>query len=173
MDLTEGDKTISPPSTGSTSETDGEHEAILYIHAEEDSSGPDNGHRVSISYTDSSTAPEVKKTAVGKKFGLRAKGKFQDIVFTRNFSTFDPQNEAAANSPFYGFYTLFWLAVSLFMLKTAANNWRTYGNPLGTNEIMRNMFNGDGMSASHPCPRHIWPTHYRAASKQELIYIRE
>ncbi|CAI4215001.1 unnamed protein product [Parascedosporium putredinis] len=87
--------------------------------------------------------PRGEKDRRGKKFGLRAKGKFQDIVFTRNFSTFDPQNEAAANSPFYGFYTLFWLAVSLFMLKTAANNWRTYGNPLGTNEIMRNMFNGD------------------------------
>jgi sterol O-acyltransferase len=71
------------------------------------------------------------------------RGKFSDLVFTRQFSTFDRQNEDAANSPFHGFYTLFWLAVALFMLKIAAENWRMQGNPLGTNEIMKSMFRRD------------------------------
>jgi hypothetical protein len=71
-------------------------------------------------------------------------GKFRDLVYTRTFSAFDRQNQDAVNSPFRGFYTLFWLSVALFMLKTAAENWRLYGNPLGTNDIMKSMFRRDG-----------------------------
>ncbi|KAK3305318.1 MBOAT, membrane-bound O-acyltransferase family-domain-containing protein [Chaetomium strumarium] len=70
----------------------------------------------------------------------RRKGKFTDLVFTHNFSTFDRQNPSAANSPFHGFFTLFWMAVFLFVVKIAADNWRAHGSPLGTNEIMRTMF---------------------------------
>ncbi|KAL2132365.1 hypothetical protein VTI74DRAFT_3906 [Chaetomium olivicolor] len=70
----------------------------------------------------------------------RRKGKFTDLVFTHAFSTFDRQNPSAANSPFHGFFTLFWMGVFLFMIKLGANNWRRHGNPLGTNEIMRGMF---------------------------------
>jgi sterol O-acyltransferase len=69
--------------------------------------------------------------------------KFSDLVFTRKFSTFDRQSEEAASSPFHGFYTLFWMAVFVFMVKIAADNWRKYGNPLGTNEIMHLMFERD------------------------------
>lgn len=69
----------------------------------------------------------------------RRKGKFTDLVFTHSFSTFDRQNPSAANSPFHGFFTLFWMGVFLFAVKIGADNWRRHGNPLGTNEIMRGM----------------------------------
>lgn len=69
--------------------------------------------------------------------------KFSDLVFTRKFSTFDRQNEDAASSPFHGFYTLFWMAVFVFMVKIGADNWRKCGSPLGTNEIMKTMFRRD------------------------------
>lgn len=73
----------------------------------------------------------------------RPHGKFRDLVFTRTFSTFDRQNADAANSPFHGFFTLFWMAVFLFVLKIGAENWRRTGSPFGTNEIMRVMFGRD------------------------------
>ncbi|KAI2606102.1 MBOAT-domain-containing protein [Hypoxylon fragiforme] len=65
------------------------------------------------------------------------------MVFTRQFSTFDRQNQDAAKSPFHGFYVLFWIAMTILILKTGAENWRKTGNPLGTNEIMRTMFRRD------------------------------
>jgi len=103
-------------------------------------------HHVAVSYSDSFSRKAIRKTLIGKKFSFKAQGKFQDLVFTRTFSAFDSHNEAAANTPFRGFYTLFWLAVSLFMFKTALYNWSRYGNPLGTNDIMRSMFCRDGES---------------------------
>ncbi|KAI0143961.1 MBOAT family protein [Hypoxylon sp. NC0597] len=69
--------------------------------------------------------------------------KFRDMVFTRQFSAFDRQNQDAANSPFHGFYVLFWIAVAISIIKMAAENWRKTGNPLGTNEIMKTMFRRD------------------------------
>ncbi|KAI1107078.1 MBOAT family protein [Jackrogersella minutella] len=69
--------------------------------------------------------------------------KLRDMVFTRQFSTFDRQNQDAANSPFHGFYVLFWIAVAISIIKMAAENWRKTGNPLGTNEIMKTMFQRD------------------------------
>ncbi|KAK1982630.1 MBOAT family protein [Colletotrichum cereale] len=77
------------------------------------------------------------------KTSTRARSKFSDLVFTRRFSTFDRQNQQTANSPFYGFYTLFWMAVALFVVKIGASNWKATGNPLGTNEIMKIMFRRD------------------------------
>ncbi|KAF7549012.1 hypothetical protein G7Z17_g6697 [Cylindrodendrum hubeiense] len=73
----------------------------------------------------------------------RRPGKFTDLVFTRQFSAFDRQNTSSVNSPFHGFYTLFWLAVALFVFKISANNWRVYGNPFGTSDIMKTMFRRD------------------------------
>ncbi len=73
----------------------------------------------------------------------KSRGKFSDLVFTRGFSTFDRQNAAAANSPFHGFFTLFWMSVFVFMVKIAAENWRKTGSPLGTNEIMARMLHAD------------------------------
>ncbi|OAA54085.1 sterol O-acyltransferase 1 [Niveomyces insectorum RCEF 264] len=71
------------------------------------------------------------------------RGRFGDFVFTRSFSTFDRQNAAAANSPFHGFFTLFWICVFLFMVRIGARNWRQTGSPLGNNEIMATMFHRD------------------------------
>lgn len=71
-------------------------------------------------------------------------GKFSDLVFTRQFSAFDRHNAAAVNSPFHGFYTLFWLAVALFVLKISADNWRKYGTPLGSSDIVKTMFDREG-----------------------------
>lgn len=73
----------------------------------------------------------------------KRKGRFRDYVFTKKFSTFDMRNEIAATSPFHGFFTLFWIAVTLFMLKIGAENWKKTGSPLGTNDIMKNMFKRD------------------------------
>ncbi|KAK7969387.1 MBOAT family protein [Apiospora saccharicola] len=80
---------------------------------------------------------EEEKKHPGRRKPLR------DMVFTRQFSTFDRQNQSAANSVFHGFYTLFWISVGFLILKMAADNWRKTGSPLGTNEIMRNMFRRD------------------------------
>ncbi|EFW99121.1 sterol O-acyltransferase 1 [Grosmannia clavigera kw1407] len=88
-------------------------------------------------------------TGTGKKRPQQAKrrrrrgDKFRDFVFTRKFSAFDRQNEAAANSPYHGFFALFWISVFLFIVKIAAENWRNTGSPLGTNEIMATMFHRD------------------------------
>lgn len=70
-------------------------------------------------------------------------GQLRELVFTRQYSTFDRQNQQAANSPFYGFYVLFWIAVVFWIIKMGADNWRKTGNPLGTNEIMKIMFRRD------------------------------
>jgi hypothetical protein len=72
------------------------------------------------------------------------------MVFTRQFSAFDRQNEATANSPFHGFYVLFWIAVALLIVKMGAENWRKTGSPLGTNEIMKYMFRRDGKLKPNP-----------------------
>ncbi|UPL00744.1 hypothetical protein LCI18_011678 [Fusarium solani-melongenae] len=69
--------------------------------------------------------------------------KFADLVFTRQFSAFDRQNPSSVNSPFHGFYTLFWLAVTLYVLKISVENWRVYGNILGTSDIVETMFHRD------------------------------
>ncbi|KAH6613742.1 MBOAT, membrane-bound O-acyltransferase family-domain-containing protein [Chaetomium sp. MPI-SDFR-AT-0129] len=68
--------------------------------------------------------------------------KFRAPVFTRSFTTFDRQNPHAANSPFHGFFTLFWMAVFLFVVKLGASNWRAHGSVLGTNEIMTKVMFG-------------------------------
>lgn len=86
-----------------------------------------------------SSASAKNPEQVGKQ-----RRKFRDHLFTHQFSAFDPHNSPAANSPFHGFYTLFWLAVALFMLKISVNNWVMYGTPFGSNEIMKIMFRRDG-----------------------------
>lgn len=86
-----------------------------------------------------------------ESFGAKTRRrKFADLVFTRQFSAFDRHNPSASNSPFYGFYTLFWLAVTLFVFKISVRNWQVYGNPLGTSDIMKTMFHRDGMISFLP-----------------------
>ncbi|KAI6712049.1 sterol O-acyltransferase 1 [Diplocarpon mali] len=71
--------------------------------------------------------------------------KFSDLVFTRRFTAFDRQNSTSADSPFHGFFVLFWLGTAFYCARLAAENWAKYGNILGTNEIAGLMFHRDVM----------------------------
>ena len=67
----------------------------------------------------------------------------RDLVFTRRFTTFDRQNPSTSDSPFFGFFTLFWLAMVLIFVQVSMHNYRQYGSILGTNQIMKMMFRHD------------------------------
>ncbi|KAI9810397.1 MAG: acyl-CoA/sterol acyltransferase [Pycnora praestabilis] len=69
--------------------------------------------------------------------------RFSDLVFTRQFTAFDRQNPMSSESPFHGFFTLFWLGTALLLLKVAAQNWKSYGSVFGSNEIVKLMFHRD------------------------------
>jgi sterol O-acyltransferase len=73
----------------------------------------------------------------------RRRFRFQDLEFTRQLSTFDRQNPSLYSNKFHGFFTLFWLGVTLLLVKIAANNWRVYGSLWGQNEIIHLMFRKD------------------------------
>ena len=72
-----------------------------------------------------------------------AKSKPRDLVFTQQFTTFDRQNSTAAQSPFHGFFTLFWLAMALLLARIAAGNYRTKGSVFGDAEILHLMIDKD------------------------------
>lgn len=73
----------------------------------------------------------------------KRRSKFSDLVFTRQFTAFDRLNSEYADSPFHGFYNLFWLCTAVFMIRLAAQNWAVYGNILGSNEILGLMLRRD------------------------------
>lgn len=75
------------------------------------------------------------------KSSKRMRMRFRDLVFTRQFTAFDRQN--TVSSPFRGFFTLFWLATFLMLVKIAASNWKSYGSVFGRNEILTMMFHRD------------------------------
>lgn len=87
-----------------------------------------------------SNIKQEKNPAAAKR-----RSKFSDLVFTRRFTAFDRNNTDSADSPFHGFFTLFWLGTAIFMMKVGAENWRQHGNILGTNEILGLMFHRDVM----------------------------
>lgn len=70
--------------------------------------------------------------------------RLRDLVFTKQFSAFDSHNQASANSPFHGFYNLFWLAVAIFVFRISVINWYNHGTILGSSDIMKTMFRRDG-----------------------------
>ncbi|TID22288.1 MBOAT-domain-containing protein [Venturia nashicola] len=74
--------------------------------------------------------------------GKQTRG-FRDLVFTRRFTTFDRQNPLGSESPFYGFFTLFWLSIGMMLVRIAAQNWKMYGNILGSAELFHVMFDRD------------------------------
>jgi sterol O-acyltransferase len=96
-----------------------------------------------------------------KDGGIKKKrSRFRDLVFTRQFTTFDRQNSESASSPFHGFFSLFWsvcriyklpctantldrMGVALLLIRISANNWRMYGSIFGGNEIVRLMLSHD------------------------------
>lgn len=69
--------------------------------------------------------------------------RFSDLVFTRQFTAFDRQNNE--RSPFRGFYNLFWLSTFLMLARIAAGNWKIHGHIFGNNEILSMMFHHDVM----------------------------
>ncbi|EMC95772.1 hypothetical protein BAUCODRAFT_71776 [Baudoinia panamericana UAMH 10762] len=77
--------------------------------------------------------------AANKKPRIR----FRDLVFTRQFTTFDRQNPASSESPFFGFFTLFWIAMALLLFQVSMKNFREYGSILGRNQIMKMMLSHD------------------------------
>lgn len=81
--------------------------------------------------------------ARSKDSDTKHRARMRDIIFTQRFSTFDRQNPLSSDSPFHGFFTLFWLAIALMLVKVAADNWRIYGHPLGNAEILHVMLDRD------------------------------
>lgn len=75
--------------------------------------------------------------------GRHSKNKPRDLVFTRQFTTFDRQNESAAQSPFHGFFTLFWISMALLLVRIAAKNYKTKGSVFGDAEILHLMIDRD------------------------------
>ncbi|KAF2436031.1 hypothetical protein EJ08DRAFT_602940 [Tothia fuscella] len=69
--------------------------------------------------------------------------RFRDLVFTRRFTTFDRQNPLSSESPFHGFFTLFWIGMGLLLTRVAAQNWRNMGSVLGNAELLHMMFDRD------------------------------
>jgi sterol O-acyltransferase len=67
----------------------------------------------------------------------------RDLVFQQRFTTFDRQNASTAHSPFHGFFTLFWIAMALLLLRIAAGNYRTTGSVFGDAEILHLMVDRD------------------------------
>ncbi|KAF2853984.1 sterol o-acyltransferas-like protein 2 [Plenodomus tracheiphilus IPT5] len=78
-----------------------------------------------------------------ERLGGRSRYKPRDLIFTQQFTTFDRQNTAAAQSPFHGFFTLFWLAMVLLLAKIAAWNYRNKGSVFGDAEILHLMVDRD------------------------------
>lgn len=82
---------------------------------------------------------ETAASGSGKAYRTR----FRDLVFTRQFTAFDRRNALGSESPFRGFFTLFWLGMGLLLVKVAAQNWRAHGSVFGGKELMHMMFDRD------------------------------
>ncbi|KAK5628555.1 hypothetical protein RRF57_004270 [Xylaria bambusicola] len=128
-------------------------EGLLNESSLDSTSGFEDHYLSAKSHTTNGNTPDNSSLQDPLKCGLKRRdqikgasstnGKFRELLFTRQFSTFDRQHHHAANSPFYGFYVLFWIAVVFWIIKMAADNWRKTGSPLGKNEIMKTMFRRD------------------------------
>jgi sterol O-acyltransferase len=77
------------------------------------------------------------------KLNGKSRSRIRDLVFTRQFTTFDRQNPRGAQSPFHGFFTLFWLSMALLLLKIGAQNWKNQGSVFGKAEILHLMVDRD------------------------------
>jgi sterol O-acyltransferase len=77
------------------------------------------------------------------KLSGKTRSRIRNLVFTRQFTTFDRQNPLASQSPFHGFFTLFWLAMFLLLVKIAAQNYKNQGSIFGRAEILHLMVDRD------------------------------
>ena len=73
----------------------------------------------------------------------KQRSRLRDIIFTRQFTTFDRQNPASSESPFFGFFTLFWLCLIGMLVRVATHNYRMYGSVIGKQELLKMMFGRD------------------------------
>ena len=134
------------PSDGSDSEVQPEKEhrtrrkSIQVVIEESDKKGE---------YTFTTKDPlfkEIMRSGMQRDAEKRS-GKYRnrprDLVFTQQFTTFDRQNASAAQSPFHGFFTLFWIAMALLLARIAAWNYRTKGSVFGDAEILHLMVDRD------------------------------
>ncbi|KZM25390.1 Sterol O-acyltransferase [Ascochyta rabiei] len=78
-----------------------------------------------------------------EKLSGKSKARLRDLVFTRQFTTFDRQNPSASQSPFHGFFTLFWIAMALLLTRIAAWNYKEQGSVFGNAEILHLMVDRD------------------------------
>lgn len=78
-----------------------------------------------------------------EKLSGKSKTRIRDLVFTRQFTTFDRQNPSASQSPFHGFFTLFWIAMALLLTRIAARNYKEQGSVFGGAEILHLMVDRD------------------------------
>lgn len=86
---------------------------------------------------------EILRRGLARRDAADKRTAVRDLVFTRRFTTFDRQNPQSYESPFHGFFTLFWLGMALMFFRVAALNWKQYGSVLGNNEVMTTMFSHD------------------------------
>ena len=84
-----------------------------------------------------------REEAEGAGQQKKTRTRIRDLVFTRQFTQFDRQNPSASESPFFGFFTLFWIAMVLLFVQFSMHNYRDYGSILGTNQMMKIMFSHD------------------------------
>lgn len=89
---------------------------------------------------------EIMQSAMQRKTeqpGGKRNHRFRELRFTKQFTTFDRQNPSASQSPFHGFFTLFWIAMVLLLVRIAAWNIRTQGSIFGKAEILHLMVDRD------------------------------
>ena len=105
-------------------------------------SGNKGGYTVT---TEDSEFREILRSGLQQTgtFRGRSKNRPRDLVFTRQFTTFDRQNASAAQSPFHGFFTLFWISMALLLIRIAAGNYKTKGSVFGEAEILHLMIDRD------------------------------
>jgi sterol O-acyltransferase len=96
--------------------------------------------------TDDPDFKEVMRSGMQREAEKRSEGKSKsrprELVFTRQFTTFDRQNPNS-QSPFHGFFTLFWISMALLLARIAAKNYKTQGSVFGDAEILHLMVDRD------------------------------
>jgi sterol O-acyltransferase len=96
--------------------------------------------------TDDPDFKEVMRSGLQREADKHRDGKSKtrprELVFTRQFTTFDRQNPMS-QSPFHGFFTLFWISMALLLTRIAAKNYRTQGSVFGEAEILHLMVDRD------------------------------
>lgn len=96
--------------------------------------------------TDDPDFREVLRSGMRREAERRSEGKSKskprELVFTRQFTTFDRQNPMS-QSPFHGFFTLFWISMALLLARIAAGNYRATGSVFGNAEILHLMVDRD------------------------------